>query len=114
MVMENRPVDWQHPGESPTYIHEDKTQNTRERFFVKLSINNHIVDLVHEIHTIHPEVRGTVLVYVRVRTTATAVPDCNTSSGSSVASRRWSKVLAPQRVNPALAVAVAGCFTRQQ
>ena len=37
---------WQHAGESPTYIfHKDKTWNTREQFFVKLSIN-HIVGLV--------------------------------------------------------------------
>ena len=29
---------WQHPGGSPTYIlHNDKTQETREHFFVKLS-----------------------------------------------------------------------------
>ena len=33
-------------------VHKDKTQNTRERFFVKLSINNHIVGLVHKNHTI--------------------------------------------------------------
>ena len=36
------------------------------------------------------------------QTTATAEPDCNTSSSNSVAWRRWSRVLAPQRVNPAL------------
>ena len=39
------------------------------------------------------------------QTTATAAPDCNTSSSSSsIASRRWS------RVNPALAVAVGKMF----
>ena len=43
------------------------------------------------------------------QTTATAAPDCNSSS-SSVASRRWSRVLALQRVNPALAVAVGRMF----
>ena len=49
------------------------------------------------------------------QTTATAAPDCNTSSSSSsVASRRWSRVLAPQRVNPALAVAVGMIHTQQQ
>ena len=42
------------------------------------------------------------------QTTATAAPDCNTSSSSSLASRRWSRVLAPQRVNPALAVCCGG------
>ena len=54
--------------------------------------------------------------YVRAcaQTTATAAPDCNTSSSSSVASRRWSRVLAPQRVNPALAVAVGMMFHTQQ
>ena len=48
------------------------------------------------------------------QTTATAVPDCYTSSSSSssVASRRWSQVLAPQRVNPTLAVAVGKMFHR--
>ena len=40
---------WQHPGESPTYIlHKNKTYNTRKRFFVKLSINNHIGGLIHK------------------------------------------------------------------
>ena len=50
------------------------------------------------------------------QTTATAAPDCNTSSSSSVASRRWSRVLAPQRVNPALAVVAVGMMfhTQQQ
>ena len=48
------------------------------------------------------------------QTTTTAAPDCNTSSSSSVASRRWSRVLAPQRVNPALAVAVGIMFHTQQ
>ena len=48
------------------------------------------------------------------QTTATSAPDCNTtsSSSSSVASRRWSQVLAPQRVNPTLAVAVGKMFHR--
>ena len=37
------------------------------------------------------------------QTTATAaVPDCNTSSSSSEASHRWSRVLAPPRVSSAL------------
>ena len=52
----NRPVD---PGSiqgshrPATYIlHKDETWNTRERYFVKLSINNHIVGLVHKKHTI--------------------------------------------------------------
>ena len=51
MVMENRPVG---PGSilgshPPIYIpHKDKTQNTRERFYVKLSIYIHIVGLVHK------------------------------------------------------------------
>ena len=42
--------------------------------------------------------------------TATVVPNCNNSSSSSVSSRRWSQVLAPQRGNPALAVAVGRMF----
>ena len=48
---------WQHPGDSPIYIlHEDEIQNMRERpsvKFVKLSINNHIVGLVHKHHIIN-------------------------------------------------------------
>ena len=37
-----------------TYIlHEDRTWNTRERLFVNLSINNHIVGLVHKNHMIN-------------------------------------------------------------
>ena len=54
VVMENRPVD---PGSiqagshRPIYIlHKDKTQNARAIFFVKLSINIHIV-LVHKNRT---------------------------------------------------------------
>ena len=44
---------WQHPGESPTYIlHKDKkyfeVEHARTIFCVKLSINNHIVGLVHK------------------------------------------------------------------
>ena len=50
---------WQHPGESPTYIlHKDTTYNTRERFFLKLSINNHIVGLVHKNYIVN-EIPGT-------------------------------------------------------
>ena len=38
---------------SPTYIlHEDKTEHARTIFCVKLSINNHIVRLVHKNHII--------------------------------------------------------------
>ena len=48
------------------------------------------------------------------RSEATAAPDCNTCSSSSAASRRWLRVLAPQRVNPALAVAVGMMFHTQQ
>ena len=44
------------------------------------------------------------------QTTATVAPDCNTSSSNSVRSRRWSRVLSLQRVNPALAVAVGRMF----
>ena len=50
MVMENRPVD---PGsiQSPTYIlHKDKTEHARTIFCVKLSIDNHVVGLVHKNH----------------------------------------------------------------
>ena len=54
MVMENRPVD---PGSiqgshRPISFIRIK-QNTRERFFAKLSISNHIVRLVHKNHTIN-------------------------------------------------------------
>ena len=38
------------------------------------------------------------------QTTTTAAPDYITTSSSSVSSSRWSRVLAPQRVNPTLAV----------
>ena len=56
-------------------------------------------------------IRNSLRVRACAQTTATAAPDCNTSSSSSsVASRRWSRVLAPQRVNPALAVAVGRMF----
>ena len=48
------------------------------------------------------------------QTTATAAPECSTTSSSSVASRRWSRVLAPQRINPTLAVAVGMMFHTQQ
>ena len=54
MVMENRPVDPEHPGESPTYTYilHDKTEHARTIVCVKLSINNHIVRLVHKKHII--------------------------------------------------------------
>ena len=58
---------------------------------------------------VYPPPRGqrhSCCVRAYAQTTTTAAPDCNTSSSSSVASRRWSRVLAPQGVNPALAVAV--------
>ena len=54
MVTENRPVD---PGSiqgsnRPTYIlHKDKTEHARTIFCVKLSINNHIVGLIHKNRT---------------------------------------------------------------
>ena len=60
MVTRNRPVD---PGSIQgshrpiVYIlHDDKIYNTRERpsvKFVKLSINNHIVGLVHKHHIMY-------------------------------------------------------------
>ena len=43
-------------------------------------------------------------VHACAQTTATAAPDYNTTTSSSIASRRWSRVLAPQRVNPTPAV----------
>ena len=50
-----------------------------------------------------PEVRSTGFVCVRVpKTTATTAPDYLTICSSSVASHWWSRVLAPQRVNPLL------------
>ena len=54
MVMGNRPVD---PGSiqgshRPISFIRIK-QNTRERFFVKLSSNNHIVGLVHQNHVVN-------------------------------------------------------------
>ena len=56
-------------------------------------------------------IRNSLRVRACAQTTATAAPDCNTSSSSSsVASRRWSRVLALQRVNPALAIAVGRMF----
>ena len=53
MVMENRPVD---PGSiqgshRPVSFIRIK-QSTRERFFVQLSISNHIVGLVHKSHIV--------------------------------------------------------------
>ena len=57
MVMKNPPVD---PGSiqgshRPIYIlHKDKIEQARTIFFfVKLSINNHIVGLVHKNHIIN-------------------------------------------------------------
>ena len=67
------------------------------------------------LYTLHTEVRHSSCVRACTQTTATAAPDCNTSSSSSrVVSRRWSRVLAPQGVNPALAVAVGMMFHTQQ
>ena len=53
------------------------------------------------------------------QTIATAAPDYNTSSSSIIASRRWSRILAPQRVNPILLrwaerVTSLQTFTHQQ
>ena len=46
-------LTWQHPGESQTYIlHKDKTEHARTIFCVKLSIDNHIVGLVHKNHMV--------------------------------------------------------------
>ena len=46
---------WQYPGQPPTYIlHKDKKlEHARTIFCVELSINNHIVGLVHKNHTRH-------------------------------------------------------------
>ena len=56
MVVENRPVD---PGSiqgsrgvTDYILHKDKTEYARTIFCVKLSINNHIVGLVHKNHII--------------------------------------------------------------
>ena len=54
MVMENRPVDpGSIQGSHRPILHKDKTYNTRERFFVKLSINNYTVGLVHKNHIVN-------------------------------------------------------------
>ena len=55
MVMENRPVD---PGSiqgshRPISFIRIKHRTRADDFFVKLSINNHIVGLVHEKHIIN-------------------------------------------------------------
>ena len=66
---------------------------------------------------VYPPPRGqrhSCCVRAYAQTTATAAPDCNTSSSSSVASRRWSRVLAPQGINPAFAVAVGMMVHTQQ
>ena len=53
-------------------------------------------------YTIYPEVRHWFCVSWCAQTTATAASDYNTSSSSIIDSRRWSRILAPQRVNPIL------------
>ena len=70
------------------------------------------------VYTVHPEVTGTGLVCVCVPKPQQHQHRTTTPAAAAVASRRWSRVLAPQRANPTLAVGrtcnVSSKFTQQE